>query len=121
MGATFAAALSRAGRPLATVANSLGPTVILSPDRRGEAVALGAHPRAESIALSPDGRWVATGTRQGSGVNVWDVPGRKLATTLPIGGANVSFTPDGRRLVTASRTEYQFWEVGSWRPGLRLP
>lgn len=74
------------------------------------------------VAVSPDENLVATGAFHDSGVKVWDAHTGKLLKALPTreDAATVTFSPDGHWLVTASR-EYQFWEVGTWSPGLRIP
>jgi len=112
----------------------------LSPDgrrvavvpRRGQALAFDLDtPRAKVLveapfltyaAFSPDGRWLATGNRQGAGAKVWDAYTGQLVTTLRLasdtpgeGSAQVGFSPDGRWLVTSTFEEYRFWEVKSWR------
>jgi WD40 repeat protein len=79
-------------------------------------------PKVSFLALSPKGRWAATGTWHGNGTRIWDLhSGRQVGKELPGGDAFVAFSPDGRRLVNGTETEYRFWEVGSWRPGLRIP
>src|SRR4029078_409337 len=46
------------------------------------------------IALSPDGRWLATGTRQGTGVQVWDARTGRRLRDLPVrGGVHLAFSP----------------------------
>src|SRR5262249_24875228 len=75
-----------------------------------------------SVGISPDRRWLATGTRHGTGVKIWLAQSGQLVHDLPIqGNANVAFTPDGRWLVTGTGMEYRFWEVGSWKPGHAIP
>jgi WD40 repeat protein len=79
-------------------------------------------PRVNSIALSPNGRWAATGTWRGTGTRIWDLhSGQQIGKELPGGDAFVAFSPDGRWLVNGTQNDYRFWEVGSWRPGWRIP
>jgi hypothetical protein len=79
-------------------------------------------PRVNSIALSPNGQWAATGTWRGAGTRLWDLhSGQQIGQELPGGDAFVAFSPDGRWLVNGTQDDYRFWEVGSWRPGLRIP
>ncbi|HTU89768.1 MAG TPA: hypothetical protein VMF69_06715, partial [Gemmataceae bacterium] len=74
------------------------------------------------IALSPKGQWAAIGTWRGNGTRIWDLhSGQQVGKELPGGDACVAFSPDGRWLVNGTKDEYRFWEVGSWRPGLRIP
>jgi serine/threonine protein kinase/WD40 repeat protein/tetratricopeptide (TPR) repeat protein len=83
------------------------------------------HHKMTSIAVSPDGRWAAAGGWN-DGVQVWNVPERRLERVLPASaGFTVSFSPDGRWLVSHSQHAeaggYSFWQVGSWKRGLVLP
>ena len=91
-------------------------------DRPSERARFGEHPEINAVALSPDGRWLATGSRLGSEIKVWDRATGRLLMQIPdstSGAANscVAFSPDGRWLVTGSQGEYRFWQAGSWRFG----
>jgi WD40 repeat protein len=71
--------------------------------------------------ISPDGRWVATGTWQGTGVRVWNARTGRQVTELPVtGSAHPVFSPDGRWLATATGGETQLWRVGDWKSELVL-
>jgi serine/threonine protein kinase/WD40 repeat protein len=78
----------------------------------------GDHPSAAFIDISPDGRWIATGTKHGWGLKVWD-----LATnsSKELSGADVyypevvSFSSDGKLLLATDVGKTHVWEVGSWR------
>jgi WD40 repeat protein/serine/threonine protein kinase/predicted Zn-dependent protease len=71
--------------------------------------------------LSPDGKWLASGSWHGGGPKVWDARSGKLVRHLTNDPeSHVCFSPDGKWLVTGSWTAYQFWQVGSWKPGLKL-
>ena len=75
---------------------------------------------ASSPALSPDGAWVATGTSD-KRLQIWNARDGHLVTNLAArGNSAVTFSPDNRWLVSASLSEYWFWEVGSWKPGVRV-
>src|SRR5262249_47507312 len=41
-----------------------------------------SHVNVTFVATSPDGRWIATGTRHGPGVKVWEAQGGKLLRHL---------------------------------------
>lgn len=80
----------------------------------------GSHFRAAHVAISGDGRWIATATKNGSGVRVWD---REARTQLdqdlwPDTGSEtvVAFTFDGKWLVASNLKQTRAWEVDSWKP-----
>ena len=79
--------------------------------------------RMTTIAVSPDGKWAACGGWKQQGISVWDLPSRRLVRFLapcdqPAGCSFfVSFTPDGKRLISSSLSsvaDYYSWEVGTW-------
>jgi WD40 repeat protein len=90
---------------------------------------LGTHDGLFGVALSPDGRWAATAGHQGAAdrpddaVRIWDVARGTLVRRLPHEGEypGTAFSPDGRWLVTGVRSDFYFWEVGSWELKARLP
>jgi WD40 repeat protein len=115
--------LSRDGRSLAVLEQARNRIVVLSLDGATAPVFLGPETNLSDIAISPDGRWVAVGTWHGTeGVRVWRVGAEtKAPLQLPLHeDARVAFSPDGRRLLTGTAGEYQFWSVENWRPGFRL-
>jgi WD40 repeat protein/tRNA A-37 threonylcarbamoyl transferase component Bud32 len=108
-------------RTLAVLIN-LRQLVVLGDDQWTRRLLDLPAPRVDSIALSPDGQWAATGTWRGAGTRIWDLhTGQQIGKELPGGDAFVAFSPDGRWLVNGTQNDYRFWEVGSWRPGLRIP
>jgi WD40 repeat protein len=111
------AALSQDGRHLAVVANHMdGEGLVLDLENPSMNVILRNHPLLDYIAISPDGHWAATGSWQNSIVKVWDARSGQLVRNLPMPArTRVTFSPDGRWLATCT-TQYQLWEVGSWRP-----
>lgn len=70
---------------------------------------LGARERSSAVAWSPDGKWLATTDR--GAILLWDVAHGKLDRRWPAenkaaedsGEVALQFSPDGRRLATASR------------------
>jgi serine/threonine protein kinase/WD40 repeat protein len=112
------------GRTLAVVTDEeRGRVVVLDLDEPGgPRVELVGHPNLERVDISPDGRWVATGTWRGTGVKIWDVARGVVSRELPVAGsADVTFSPDGRLLVTSSGTEYEVWDTRSWTLLHRFP
>jgi serine/threonine protein kinase/WD40 repeat protein len=72
-------------------------------------------PGIQFVSATADMRWLAAGTWGGTGVNVWNVPERRLERSLPVPtAANVAFSPDGTLLVTGG-TSYKVWQTGPWR------
>ena len=68
--------LDRGGRTLAAVVdNERGLVRILDLEGHTHPLTLAGHWNAERLDLSPDGRWLATGTWQGTHVKIWDIRG----------------------------------------------
>ena len=92
---------------------AIEPAVALPDPARADGAGVAA------ASFSPDGRWVVTGSRQGT-ARVWDA-----ATGAPVtpllkhgrGQIRVAFSPDGRRLVTGGG-DYgaRLWDAatGDW-------
>jgi WD40 repeat protein len=111
-------AISRDGLTLAVTAIHSGRTSVrvLHFGRPGWQRQIEAQPGAVFLDVSPDGRWIVTGTWQGTGVNVWEARTGRLVKELPvIGSANVRFSPDGQWLATATGAVSHVWRVGSWQ------
>ena len=78
------------------------------------------HPGLRYHALSPDGRWAATGAWHNPTVKIWDARSGELVRTINTEDmSNVAFSPDNRWLVIGGK-DYQFLEVGTWKPARRL-
>ena len=109
------AALDAEGKYLAVAARSPGQSVILNVQNPGEKIFLEGAPVCDYIDITPDGKWVATGHFQRKEVQIWNGKSGKLERNLEMPGpSRVTFSPDGKWLATSS-TEYQLWEVGSWK------
>jgi len=68
------------------------------------------------LAVSADGNYLATGSADGA-IYRWDLPGaRPLGSALRMAGApsQLRFSPDGRRLVSASGEDRESAEIGMW-------
>ena len=114
------ASMSSDGGKIAIVVADAGQAQVIDLANPDKVVKLGGHPGMRHISMSPDGKWVATGTWQGSGVKVWDAQSGRLEKEFPESShANVLFSPDGRWLVTAG-VEYRLWQTPSWQPGPQI-
>ena len=114
------AAMSADGRHIARGLESTGELRLLDSDEPGKEITLARHPGLRWLSISPGAEWVATGTRWGEGVRVWDIQSQRMIKELPEpGGSSVLFSPDGRWLLTAG-AEYHLFETQSWHPGPRI-
>jgi eukaryotic-like serine/threonine-protein kinase len=75
------------------------------------------HRNCSCLAASPDARWIATATRQGRGVKVWEAATGRLVKSLAsdVQANPVFFSPDGRRLITSTYNGPRIWDVGTWK------
>jgi WD40 repeat protein len=87
--------------------------------------------QVKAVAFRPDGRWLASGSDDGT-ARVWDVPtGRqvRLFPGQPRPGASpavhsihsVAFGPDGKLLATGSGGVIDLWDLTEDRPGPPTP
>lgn len=78
----------------------------------------------DTLALSPDGRTLATHSRDG-GVRVWDLPAGQLRHSFTAHGASevAAFGPDGRVLAVATEATISMWDAATGRKlgTLRVP
>jgi WD40 repeat protein len=122
------AAVTRDGRRLAVVDPVAGQVVVVSTRGGPDPVRL-KHPYPCFAAFSPDGTLIATTQNTDTAIGnvprplqIWDAAtGRRVRVIPDHGLSSVAFTPDGRWLVAGTVSHYQFWAVGSWEPGLRIP
>ncbi len=78
--------------------------------------------RTKAFAFSPDGRILATGIETGKmigrelSIRLWDVAARREIGRVPAHRADITalaFSPDGRRLVSASGVTALVWDVAA--------
>ncbi|HEY7154760.1 MAG TPA: sigma-70 family RNA polymerase sigma factor [Gemmataceae bacterium] len=79
-----------------------------------------------SLVLSPDGRWLASRSRDAAGkhiVQLWNLTTGKATHTIAADQQSsqaVIFTPDGKTLATIRDSEVRFWDTASGRERGRL-
>ena len=98
--------------------------VVLHADRPYQPIRLVPQDDVRGVSVSPDGRWVATGRHNGTGIKVWEAATGKLVKELLLDHTHCgpNFSRDGRWLATsASGDGCRLWAVGSWEPGIHLP
>jgi len=111
--------LSEHGEMMAAGSNMDGVIGVWSVTERRLLWALEGHRRLlDALAFSPDGRWLASGSKDNS-VRLWDMEAGEQHAVLE-GHTNwvwaVSFSADGTRLYSASADETaRVWEVPSGR------
>jgi serine/threonine protein kinase/WD40 repeat protein len=72
------------------------------------------------VAVSPDGQWLATGSHDKNGAQVWSIPdGTRVADLKVEGVVEVAFSPDGKWLMT-SPSPCRLWAVATWNESLRV-
>jgi len=117
------------GVPYAQLASSQDGKVFASAQRWGAVVwdhdapqslrKLGPHEDARYLAVSSDGRWVATGSHNGSGARIWDAKSGKLLKELLRQESlihHLAFSPDGKWLAIGAHG-LRLWSVDSWTEG----
>ena len=114
------AARSREGGKIAMVMANAGQAQVIDLLNPDKIITLGPHSGMRHISMNPEGTLVATGTWEGVDVRIWDVASGGLVHEIPVPGANVQFSPDGKWLITGG-AEYQLWETAKWRPGPPIP
>ena len=112
------------GRLLATASGDLTSTSVKvwNVATGAETLSLVGHTaRVRGVDFSPDGKMVATGSRDGT-IRVWSsVDGRELKKLVvekagqPEETEDLHFTPDGAKIVAASRSSSGVWDLASGR------
>jgi WD40 repeat protein/rubredoxin len=78
---------------------------------------IGGHVPAVSVVFSPDGKWWAQGGSKSGSMRRTDFRGLVMDFTNPSTFAGVCFSPDSKRLATASWDgSVRAWEVGESKP-----
>ena len=69
------------------------------------------------VGFSPKRTWMVTTAWPAPQTRIWEAATGKMLHELPIKDrAAAQFSPDGKWLVTGTRHEFIFWEVGAWQP-----
>jgi WD40 repeat protein/serine/threonine protein kinase len=112
------------GRFLATASGDATSTSVKvwNAESGAETLSLVGHTaRVRGLDYSPDGKLIATGSRDGT-IRIWSaVDGRELRKIAveragePEETEDLHFTPDGMRLLTASKTTSRVWDIASGR------
>ena len=72
------------------------------------------------VAVSPDGQWLATGSHDTDGAQVWQISDGTPVANLKVEGlVGVAFSPDGKWLMT-SPSPCKLWAVGTWEEARRI-
>ena len=93
-----------------------------SAHRRSQHVFHGHSGPLTCVAVSPDGRWLASGSRNpasGGELLVWDLQLRRVAKefSAPVGAVHaVTFHPKGKLLAAAGAAGLSLIEVDTWKP-----
>jgi serine/threonine protein kinase/WD40 repeat protein/Tfp pilus assembly protein PilF len=109
--------LSRDGRTLALAVF----TGVLVQDGQGRVRHLPHSPDCRNVAVSPDGRWVASGSHNGSAARVWRADTGELVKELltGVGLMQVRFSPAGNWLATTGGGLH-LWRAGTWEEGPKI-
>ena len=84
----------------------------------GEIPYKGPHPGTHAVVFSKDGKKMATG---GIKIRIWSLPAYKLVREIeskdkygrPAAVEALSFSPDGKTLVSGEKNQVKLWEVSS--------
>jgi WD40 repeat protein len=71
-----------------------------------------AHPESARVWFSPDGRWLVVTPAHGPATEVWSVKDRRRVWQIETGVRDVAFSPNSRRLVTATPDGFlRVWDL----------
>jgi Tfp pilus assembly protein PilF len=103
------------GRIVALAAHSVA--YVFTPDRTFQ---VGPLDDCRSVSLSPNGKWLATGSHSGRGIQVWRISDAGKVAEFPVELATgVLFSPDGKWLMTCA-SQCRLWDVGTWKEARQI-
>jgi WD40 repeat protein len=105
----------RSGRIVALA--DFGLAFVTTPERTFH---VGPLDDCRRVAVSPDGEWLATGSHDKNGAQVWRLRDATQVAHLVIDGfVAVEFSPDGKWLMT-NNPPCRLWAVGTWQEARKL-
>jgi serine/threonine protein kinase/WD40 repeat protein/tetratricopeptide (TPR) repeat protein len=108
-------AKDRSGRIVAQA--DIAVAHVLTPER---ALDIGPLDDCRSVSVSPDGEWLAAGSHDKAGAQVWRLHSAERVAELAVEGLiSVVFSPDGKWLMTCA-PPCRLWAVGTWRETWRI-
>jgi basic membrane protein A and related proteins len=98
-------------------AGEIGTAIVLDLATQEEKVLFGHTDWVYSVGFSPDGKWIATSSKDWT-IIIWDADtGQEISSLLGHNGSvrDVAFDPNSKLLATAGEDGRIFlWEVGTW-------
>ena len=99
---------------------SSGNPVVMLGEQHGYDVELGSKAKlvnpVTAVAFSPDGQFVASADDSNSSISIWNWRTKTRTKTFkgeaPEQANSLSFTPDGKKLVSGSEREIWVWDLG---------
>ncbi len=105
--------LASAGDGRAIAFGGTAGAFVIEADRPDSLHQLEGHADPRYVAITRDGRWIATGSHNGTNVIVWDAATGEPLRKLPLGASRVAFSPDGKWLATTG-DGLSLWRTGDW-------